>query len=588
MRWLGHMIVRGYDALDRAIIRCWLLFWRLACWLGRLADRCVVHPAICGLQRLLPPLRCRAKSVAARLAALSDRVPLWVGMAGMSLLVTAISAIIARTGQATLLTAIGFPEYEIPRVTAETAIRVHLVTITRTSLLVAAISLSAALLAPWRHPLVLWGLKAAAAGYALLIALIQYLAWQAPALLYARDPELFDGPARNQAWVTGTLRLLLPVLLVLVFVVAIVRRSTSDHYHRHGGPAALFGDRLLRSLRTHGREPRYRKALYLAFQLHLFVILVLPFLLSWSGCRMRPYGVPKGSGVTAIQVTRIVQKQQKKEEDRKYVLDTDTAISFYVPKIDESEVFDEVSKLTEQTYSAQEVGSLGAGGGKGGGWPNGMENAKVRFIRLQYSGGSWNQNMGYGSDYNMLLAFRDMTGFNIWHETESIRIPQLRQFPPRRAPPFVYLAGGYEGGISLSRTEATALREYCLKMGGMIFADNGGGSFDARFRQAMQQVFPDLPMVEIPHDDVLFQAPFLFPNGAPPLWQISGSQAMGIKYRGRWVLFYHQGNMGAAWRDGHSDAHQSVVSQAYQAGINVIAYAFNQYMQINFGGSIPR
>lgn len=588
MRLLWQLIVRIHDGMDRLVVRAGTGVWRLAGRLWIPAYRYALAPASRGWDRWSPPAIHIVSVGRDRIAVVAARLPFWFSMAAFSLLAAGMGLALWRAGHSRLLLALGFPGYDIPRVVAEITVLVHLVTIARTACLVMLAGLLAALCAPFRQAAVLWALKVAAAGYTLLIAMVQYLVWRTPALLHARDPELFTGPTRNEVWVTGTLRLLVFVLAALVFMLLLVRRATSNYYRRETSLVAAFGDRVWQNLRTHGRDPRYRKALYLALQVHVFTILILPFLLSWAGCRMRPYGVPKGSGVTAIQVVSVVQKKEKKEEERKYVFDTDTAISFYVPKIDESLVFDEVSEMTKHTYTAQEVGRLGAGGGKGGGWPNGMEDAKVRFIRLQYSGGSWDQNMGYGADYNMLLVFREMTGFNIWHETESIRIPQLKQFPRRRAPPFVYLAGGYEGGISLSRTEIGVLRDYCLKMGGMIFADNGGGSFDSQFRHAMQQVFPELAMVDIPLDDVTFQAPFGFPNGAPPLWQISGTRAMGIKYRGRWVLFYHQGNMGAAWRDGHSDARQDVVSQAYQMGVNVIAYAFNQYMQINFGGTIPR
>ncbi len=117
------------------------------------------------------------------------------------------------------------------------------------------------------------------------------------------------------------------------------------------------------------------------------------------------------------------------------------------------------------------------------------------------------------------------------------------------------------------------LRKYCMDMGGMIFADNGGGNFDRSFRAVMRRVFPDLPIVKIAHDDTIFTRPFLFPNGAPPMWHHSGSHAMGIKCRGRWVVFYHQGDINDAWKDGHSGASNGLHMPAYKMGVNVIMYA---------------
>jgi hypothetical protein len=175
-----------------------------------------------------------------------------------------------------------------------------------------------------------------------------------------------------------------------------------------------------------------------------------------------------------------------------------------------------------------------------------------------------------------------MTGFNVWPKTESIRIADLMRFPKNRAPPFVYLTGGLKGGLNVSQAEAKILRKYCLDLGGMIFADNGGGNFDRVFRASLQRIFPDLSLVDIASDDVLYQQPFLFVDGAPPLWHHSGNRALGIKYKGRWVVFYHQGDINDAWKEGHSGASDHVAMQAYKLGINIINYAFNQYLQSNF------
>ena len=137
--------------------------------------------------------------------------------------------------------------------------------------------------------------------------------------------------------------------------------------------------------------------------------------------------------------------------------------------------------------------------------------------------------------------------------------------------------------MNISDAEVKVIRKYCLDMGGMLFADNGGGNFDTGFRRLLKLVFPELPIVEIPFDDVIFRQPFYFPKGAPPLWHHSGNTAMGVKYRGRWVVFYHQGDLIDAWKDGHSGASEGVTMEAYKMGVNVMNYAFNQYMQMNFG-----
>jgi hypothetical protein len=99
----------------------------------------------------------------------------------------------------------------------------------------------------------------------------------------------------------------------------------------------------------------------------------------------------------------------------------------------------------------------------------------------------------------------------------------------------------------------------------------------------MRRSFPELQWVDIASDDVLFRQPFVFPNGAPPLWHHSGRRAVGLKHNGRWIAFYHQGDLNDAWKTGHSGVTEGQAMQAYKLGVNIINYSFNQYMSIHFG-----
>lgn len=428
-------------------------------------------------------------------------------------------------------------------------------------------------------------LKAGAAGFLLLTIFLWQVVIQVPSLLNSANAEVYPNAVRNELWVAGGWRVAPWLVFALVLIVTLARRPLVSFYG--GNPdSARWADRLWANVRTHGADPGFRKTLYMSSGLHFFLIFILPFLLFWAGCNELPYGIPLGSGTPTIETVKI--RKVKKKPEKKYVLNMNTAVSFYVPKIEDSAVLEELDKETENTYEAQALGKLGAGGGKTGGWPNGMKNSRVRFIRLEYDGGDWDQDMGYGADYNILLKFRELTGFDIASETESRPIAQLKRFPKNRAPPFVYLTGGLRGTMNISQTEVKILREYCLDMGGLLFVDNGGGRFDPQFRGLAKRVFPDLRLVEIAKDDVIFQQPFLFPAGAPALWHHSGNNAMGIKYKGRWVVFYHQGDINDAWKTGHSGATPGVAMQAYKLGVNVINYAFNQYMFINFGGVVPK
>lgn len=443
----------------------------------------------------------------------------------------------------------------------------------------------AALASFYRRPGVIVFLR----GVALALVFYFLLIWRwvlvIPSLLRRFQPDAYGNTVRNELWTWGTIRVLPWIVGVAAFTMALWLCRTGAWYGRKGEQPG-WADWLWDNLRRHGEDPPFRKSLYLSSLLHLFFIFILPLIAFRWGCMELPYGIPQGSGTPMIEMIKVRRIQKKPE--KKFIINLNAPISFYIPRIEDSEVLEEIDRQTEQTYEAQQLGKLGAGGGKKGGWPNGMERARVRFIRLEYDGGDWDQDMGFGADYNMLLKFREFTGFDIWPHTESIRIHQLKRFPKNRAPPFVYITGGLRGSINLSQSEVNILREYCLEMGGMLFADNGGGNFDRSFRTMLRRVFPDLPLVVISKDDVIFQYPFYFPNGAPPLWHHSGKEALGVKYKGRWVVFYHQGDINDAWKTGHSGASESVASQAYKLGVNIIYYAFTQYMAINFGGEVPK
>ena len=98
----------------------------------------------------------------------------------------------------------------------------------------------------------------------------------------------------------------------------------------------------------------------------------------------------------------------------------------------------------------------------------------------------------------------------------------------------------------------------------------------------MKRVFPDKNWVDIANDDFIYQQPFLFPSGAPPLWHHSGTRALGIKHNGRWIAFYHQGDINDAWQTGGSGVSEATQTQAFKMGINVVNYAFNQYMSHHY------
>ncbi len=352
-------------------------------------------------------------------------------------------------------------------------------------------------------------------------------------------------------------------------------------------PAA--GDKLLENLRTHGEDPPFRKGLWSSLNIHLLVIVVIPWLLSMRGC-VTPYRVPKGSGTPTVMVEKMVKVVKKKKPKKHMLLNPQSAISFYKPDLDDSKIVHEVDQDTQMTYVADpnrvmstlggaKAGKMGAGNGKEGGWPDGMENSLVRFIRIEYNGSGWDDGMDAVSraDLNFLDDFHKLTGFKVSTHPESNTIGMLRKYPKGFAPPFVYMCG--DGDINVTSGEVKTMRDYLLD-GGLLFASCGSPRWHESFRAFAAQLFPGEPLLVIADDDQLFQVPYCFPNGAPPLWHHGGNRALGIKHNGRWVIFYHPGDIGDAWKTGHSGMDPLLAEGATQVGVNVIYYAFTHYLEV--------
>jgi len=441
--------------------------------------------------------------------------------------------------------------------------------------------LGAILLAFIRMRVVLYLLRALAVVSALFWMGMFAFVWYFPDLVAGNEEcaKLLGGVEsalfwRNEQWVMWIWACVPPACVNAVLLVCVWRGKVHEYYSHTAVAAPLIGDRVYDNIRTHGKDPQYRTSMYWPVGVGLLVLFG-PMILRGCGWE-EDYAIPLGSGkpkVTIVQVKRI-----KREKPEKLVLNMDSTTIWERPKLKDIKIRDEMIEETSETYQANKnIGKLGAGGGDQGGWPHGVANARVRWIRLKYDGGNWDVNMGHGADYNMLLEFNKLTGFKIADNTEYKEISRLARFRKGKAPPFVYMTG--RSGIRLSSREAKILRAYCLVEGGMLFADNAGGHFDHAFRGLCRKVFPGKQLVDIPDDDPLYREPFLFPNGAPPLWHHNNQyRPMGIRHEGRWAVFYHSGDMGDAWKTGHSDASKAVSERAYKLGINIMYYTFTRYL----------
>ncbi len=302
-------------------------------------------------------------------------------------------------------------------------------------------------------------------------------------------------------------------------------------------------------------------AAFLGYSLAFFVAFLI--LTQVGGCE-DIYELPAGGGEQQ-QIAQVVKVQ--KVIRKKFVVNPFASISFNIPPIDEIKL--QLTEITKHAYT------VGYGAGAGAGFAGGTKAGKVRFIRLEYLGGDWDQDFGIGADVNMLIEYGIRTQQKVEKLTESRTVSQLKLFPIGKSPPYVYMTG--QKSIQLSKSEIKVLREYIIDKHGMLFGDNGGSrGWHSQFLSMMQQVLPNVRPTSIPLDDVIHRIPFQIPF-LPYVAPHGGKEALGWRVDGRLVCYYHPGDIGDAWADDHSGVSPEVWEACYQLGTNVIFYAHTEY-----------
>ncbi len=311
------------------------------------------------------------------------------------------------------------------------------------------------------------------------------------------------------------------------------------------------------------RSPKLDQSLLALISYTLLFLLVALLFSQIGGCR-EIYEMPAGGGEQQ-QLAQVVKI--KKVIRKKYIINPLSSIIFAVPPIDDVQL--ELTEITKHAYQ------IGQGEGKGAGFSGGTYRGKVRFIRLEYSGGDWDQDYGVGGDLNMLLEYGIRTQHKVAERTESRTIGQLANFPLGKSPPLVYMTG--QKNISLSNSEVKTLREYLTDKHGMLFGDNGGSRhFHNQFLSMMNRVLPNVKPVPIPLDDVIHRIPYQIPY-LPYVAPHGGKEALGWYKDGRWLAYYHPGDIGDAWSDGHAGVSADIWESCYRIGTNVTFYAHSEY-----------
>lgn len=367
-------------------------------------------------------------------------------------------------------------------------------------------------------------------------------------------------------------------------------QSVRSQFGEQTTSAEADGDQIVENLRSHGSDPDLRRGLYGSVAVHLWILLIFPWLMSLQGCVAL---VKPPIGIGEPTVVRIAMQPRKQPVvEKKIVVDKNAPIIWTLPDLNQSTLIDAVDAGSQDRYqSGQKVGkpngspkggkNTGKGGHGPGGWPNGFPDGRFEFFHLKYSGSQWDDGVTAATgnaDRNFLDYIRGKVPFPVATDAKVVSIGQLSAFRKGFAPPFVFMTGS--AGISTSRAEEKALGDYC-RNGGMLIADCGGASWHNAFSGLMSRVFPDLNFVTISKDDVVLNQPNdMGSDGPSPLWHHGGTEFKGIKARnGRWMVVYHPGDMNDAWKDGHNGLAQPRWQNALMTGENMAFYAVSAYLE---------
>ncbi len=191
---------------------------------------------------------------------------------------------------------------------------------------------------------------------------------------------------------------------------------------------------------------------------------------------------------------------------------------------------------------------------------------EVTIARLHYDGGGdWYCDPS--SLPNWLDNFRKRTGIATATEEAVVTLDSEDLF----SYPFLYISG--HGRIVLEEDELKELRRY-LDAGGFLYADDNYG-LDASFRQMIEQLYPDNPLVPLPNHHPIYHSFYDLP-GLPKIHKHDGepAQGFGVLREDRLVVYYTwSADIGDGLEDGHVHGDPAEVREAAaQMAVNILMY----------------
>jgi hypothetical protein len=188
------------------------------------------------------------------------------------------------------------------------------------------------------------------------------------------------------------------------------------------------------------------------------------------------------------------------------------------------------------------------------------------IARLKYEGGGdWYNDPDIIPNLAQELNKRTNIKSEIIEKVVSLKDEELFRYP------FLFMTG--HGNINWSDEEVSNLREF-LTSGGFLYADDDYG-MDESFRREIKKAFPDCDLIELPANHLIYRIIYNFPGGLPKIHEHyqGPPKGLGIFYQGRLVVFYTwNSNISDGWTDTHNDPPEKR-EQAFQMGINIVAYA---------------
>lgn len=192
------------------------------------------------------------------------------------------------------------------------------------------------------------------------------------------------------------------------------------------------------------------------------------------------------------------------------------------------------------------------------------------------------------AEEHFFAALRRLTNVSVAEDSRHLELSDDRIFQY----PFLFMQQPGQGNWRPTSEDAARLKEYLLR-GGFLLVDDFHGEYDwSVFQSAMQRVFPDRPIIEIPENDALMHVFFDLNQdrgtpipGARHLRRRGGQIVAQMEGLSHWRGIYDDSgrlmvamnfniDMGDSWEHADDPYYPNpMTALAYRLGVNYVIYA---------------